>query len=782
MIEAIIKQIRQDEKIVVVSFDIFDTLLFRTVRRPDEVFLRMYELYPEKFPGFSDGEDWRTARKEAEQKAKQKALIETGSREVYLEQIYKELPTIYSNVEELRNLELLTEKKTCYINSEMYETLLYIKEELGKKVVLISDMYLEERFIREILSESGMDCSVLDAVYVSCEYKASKGKGDLYEIIMQELGIYNFELFHIGDNYYGDVGVAKRLGISCWLYDLISEAYIRHPYLYMEELIYGSICKEIHALRLQAANKNQEIEKEKRLLFDIGAMIVGPMLTYATEWVLDEAETKGINVIRPLMREGRLLTELLSNANQDRHREVSIKPLFISRLAAFSGIFDRITEKEVRYLLGVAHLTVHDIFSLLHIEELEKNYEKYADVPTERMRNVQCGEESLYDSLYNYLSGIQVIEDIRSKNRNSSDILYEYLCQEDLDKKSITLDVGWQGNIQNIINSIIRKHNSDVSQLHLLFFSRDTAVKNAVNGCDIRGFVGNFGKNRDDLAKLSVKIFEIFFLCQDGTTIGYKKDGVEVKPVLYQIEYPAWQVEAMRILQRGIKAFQEQYLQLVKLKPEIRFWTGYNVELCQLLGRLFAAPQFDEASALGKLSFDQNNGANCFVPVIKEQFVQKYKSEGKKKFYLKYRSSEEEWYSGINAYIDPAFYYEMHLLAKGKYTQYSLFTMIQNVINVVQDKQIVIIGAGGNTRRILSYLASLNKLSIVEGIVDNNKDLHGSSLGGNIIKPVDSKFKTNIYFCSIMVKAVRDSLYEQVCKFHNDNIRFISYFEGDDGK
>ena len=65
MVNKIIEDLENNSDIKVVSFDIFDTLLFRTVTEPEQVFVRMYKLYPDKFPDFTNEEDWKQARKNA---------------------------------------------------------------------------------------------------------------------------------------------------------------------------------------------------------------------------------------------------------------------------------------------------------------------------------------------------------------------------------------------------------------------------------------------------------------------------------------------------------------------------------------------------------------------------------------------------------------------------------------------------------------------------------------------------------------------------------------------
>lgn len=777
MITEIIDYVNKNSNISIVSFDIFDTLLFRTVSRPDEVFSRMYQWKSEMFPNFTDSDDWKHARKIAEGKAKTKAHSETGSREVKLDKIYEELPTVYDNPQELMALEIDTEKDTCFLNEEIYATLYYLKNELGMKIILVSDMYLTKKIILSILEDNGADIDIFDEVFVSCDYRASKTEGLLFNKVIDHYNISPNNILHVGDNYYGDYGTPRKLGLNVFAYNLISNAQIIYPFLFAENMAYDSICKEIYPLRLIAANHGKYSNKEEKLFFDIGAMILGPILTYATEWVIDEAEKRNISIIRPLMREGMFLSELLINSAKERKSEISISPLYISRLAAFTGMFHKININDISYILGVAHLSVDTIFKILNIPELEGPFTDFAEICSENFRNIECGENNLYEELYNYLSQESIINQIRHNNKDNSIKLYDYLCQEGLNQHSITLDIGWQGNIQNIISRIIMENEGMSPNLHLLVFSGPNVVKNVINGCDIRGFVGNFGKNQKDIAALSVKLLESFFLCLEGTTVAYDRVGEKIIPKTQQIEYSQWQTEVMKIAQKGIISFQKEYFNLVKKKPYIKDVKESAEELCKIVGRLFMFPQKNEADSLAKIQFDQNYGANCFVPVMKDSFLARYREKGKEFFYSTFRSNEEEWYSGINVYLNPYHSYDLLLQVNAKYTQYSLFLLVKRACEAVGDEKLVVMGAGGNARSILKYLSVIDKLSIVEGIVDNNPKLQGSSLAGIAIQPVSYQYNTNNYLCSVLNRAVCSSFYQQLIKSKENTVNYFSYFE-----
>ena len=778
MINEIIAYIEENPVITVISFDIFDTLLLRTVANPKQVFERMYLEDKSLFPEYTDEKDWRNARNYAEKTARKNAFERTESYEVSFAEIYEYLPFVYQNKEALMNWEIECEIQTCFVNEEMYETLKYIKRNFNLPVVLISDMYFDKRVISEILLKNGFDLELLDGIFVSCEYGVSKKHEKLYRIVLDEMGIEPCQMLHIGDNRYSDVGVARKLGIHTYFYPLISEAGYRYPYFYLENLIYGEICKEIYSLRILAASKNNEKTEEGRLFFDIGAMIIGPLFTYATEWVLNEAEKNDVKIIRPLMREGKFLAELLREASKARNLDISIEPLYVSRFAVFIANFEKCCEKDIKYLISTNNITLRRVFETLSIMELSHPYEEYLDMLTINLKNMALGEESVFENVLNYLLSDDVISSIRINNTGTFQKVIEYLDDMELTKPSITLDIGWRGSTQNTICKLLRENGYDTNIDNLLFFSRELAIENIDRDCRIRGFIGNWGKDNANIVNLFHRLVEMFCLNLDGTTVGYERRGSKIVPITQNVEYPNWQVNAVEKLQAGIKAFQREFLSLVG-KKILTQWYNYRIELCNLMERLLDYPHIGEATQLSKMVYDQNFGAEAFSPMLSIDLCNKLIKEGEQKFYSKFRTSEIQWYSGMNVLADSTCYYEMILKMRRNYYLYSLLLMCKRAMKIAGSQKVVLVGGGRNAKSILRFLAAMNKLSFVEGIVDNDENIHGATIAGIKITRVEHQYDSNIYLCTITNKVTVDSLFKQVASWTEGNFKFISYFEED---
>ena len=182
----------------VISFDIFDTLLFRKVPRPTDVFSLV-----EKSMGIPK---FAQARIQAEHAARQKMQHLFSTTEVQLQDFYTELMPLYgARCTELQRKEIQTEFECCYANPVM-AALVRKLQDMGKTIIAVSDMYLPQKLIVQLLENCGF--TQFDQVYVSCEYRVGKADGRLFQIVCKQHP--NKSIVHIGDNFRSDVIGAKR--------------------------------------------------------------------------------------------------------------------------------------------------------------------------------------------------------------------------------------------------------------------------------------------------------------------------------------------------------------------------------------------------------------------------------------------------------------------------------------------------------------------------------------------------------------------------------------------
>lgn len=304
--EAIRKMITDAE---VVSFDIFDTLLCRCVLRPTDVFCLMDENLQITSYTFSV------------ERMKAETELSTDSNynihEIY-KQFQKNTGETDERIEYLKQQEIETEKKVlrrredvCNLMSEAYQQ--------GKRVYLISDMYLPAEIISDILKEK--EIVEYHKLYVSTNYKTSKTES-LFEVVRDENGLTTDRWLHIGDNSFGDVYAPQKLGI--YTFRLYSTTEM------LEESIYAKILEQNHSLEenlviscfaADAYNSpftgfkenGKLVVKDSKLL---AKLIVAPLLMKYVVWLAQHLLENDNDFVLFPSRDGFILQQIYNELKQ----------------------------------------------------------------------------------------------------------------------------------------------------------------------------------------------------------------------------------------------------------------------------------------------------------------------------------------------------------------------------------------------------------------------------------------------------------------------------------
>lgn len=195
--------------IKVLSLDCFDTLLWRKVVNPSDVFFALAHSAAFKKAGLT-----ATLRAKGETAARRMNWIGTRCSEVNLEQIYRQAAPLESDavIAELAAAELDCEIDYCFAFQPVCELIAQARER-GLKVVIVSDTYLSEAQLRTLLFTAMPSLAgLVDAVYCSNEFNLSKRDG-IWRELLPLLEVKPEEILHLGDNLEADVHSPRRFGI-----------------------------------------------------------------------------------------------------------------------------------------------------------------------------------------------------------------------------------------------------------------------------------------------------------------------------------------------------------------------------------------------------------------------------------------------------------------------------------------------------------------------------------------------------------------------------------------
>ena len=184
----------------VITFDVFDTLVMRCVPAPEDIFTLLE--YQTHYDGFA-----------RERQAAEHELYRDGGNPT-LTEIYAQLEHrtgwSHARVTACQRMELETERYFLRPRRDMVALLEYAQR-LGKRICLISDMYLPVAELADMLRSCGV--TAYDALLVSCEYRTSKSQG-LFNVCREQFPASTY--LHIGDSPEADGVAAQAHGFDAF--------------------------------------------------------------------------------------------------------------------------------------------------------------------------------------------------------------------------------------------------------------------------------------------------------------------------------------------------------------------------------------------------------------------------------------------------------------------------------------------------------------------------------------------------------------------------------------
>ena len=280
----------------IISFDIFDTLLLRPFVNPTDLFFYIEDAYGKK--GFAE------ARISAEQKLR---MTMKETEEVHLSDIYSEIP----EYKDFMQVEMDTELTLLHPNPEMFK--IYQKaKELKKDIIIISDIYLSEDFIAELLNVKGY--TGYKKLYVSSTWNKEKWTGNLFRVVLEDIEATPSSILHIGDNYKSDIKAAESVGFHTFYIKKVIDCYFEANPLYKNILTQDW---KTSALAMCLAEKNQ-------CNFDsywhrFGYMFAGPICYAYTKWIQDFIQRdKDISDVVFVARDGYLLEKIFEKISSSQ--------------------------------------------------------------------------------------------------------------------------------------------------------------------------------------------------------------------------------------------------------------------------------------------------------------------------------------------------------------------------------------------------------------------------------------------------------------------------------
>ncbi|WP_342559396.1 hypothetical protein [Metasolibacillus sp. FSL K6-0083] len=702
------------EKKKIISADIFDTLVYRLVSKPDDIFTLVKDKYQEKYGVIE--EDYKYLRRIAEHKARKQTITS----EISFEDIFKEMPYDQVINQRLLQLEFEIEKENLVLNNKIYELLLEQKNN-GLDIILISDMYFSKSQITELLISVGCDLNLFKDILVSSEYKASKAKGDLYMIYKNLFSEYSTdEMVHIGDNYNSDVVSANKFGIEAIYYqDIVEDTLSIYS---LEEAWYGESIQQLRSLR-KLVNANDSENGEENQLFNIGSQIFGPVYSLFIEWVIQYAVDKNIKKICPLMREGELFSHMLNVALANRNLNIDVAPIYVSRKATYLPSLKAFDEDVIEELLKRKKLLLKDLFDLIQLDIVNTIFEDHSLISIDETKTTKLAENTLYKLLEQFLYAEDTKNKVEVNIRNQKQLLKQYIDELTNKEEFITVDLAGSGSIQKQLDYTL---DNEYKSHHLMLLGRIKTLEYKIDGHNFKTWLGYDDKKNLKIKSIfrSPEVIEAVTNIAEPGTSKYKSENNMVLPVKTNTVYSEAMINKQKVIWKGIMAFQKSWFKLDKEKNIKRELLLNRDGFINIFSRLINYPLAEEAVLLGSLIQDDQShfSRDETIVRIKEKEllnkigVEKFVLYGKESYYV----NEIYWPQGVIATVLPEFYISKFLNEKlsDNVTRKVYLTILK--IKQLDIKKFCVYGAGEIGQKI-SYLCNSNGIKI-DSFIDKNFD------------------------------------------------------------
>jgi len=590
------------EQAKIISFDVFDTLLIRPFVNPADVFLMM-----ERRTGISGFHD---ARIQAEGAAREEYYARTGSAEVTLEQIYKKLRLSNAakagiSMPDLRQLEIETEK-ALLTRSPIAGAVYDLACAMGKTVIAVSDMYLPEQVILDILADNNLPVS---RVFVSCSYKAAKHEGKLYGLVAKAMGVEPSHILHFGDNFKSDCSAALEAGVvGYYLPSLYDQVYRDSRY---NQVAISQLCQRSSACK--GAEKNlfasavvaslarfKAAHPQASMAEQFGAMYGGPLVAGFATWMNVMMQADKVQHLRLVTRDGYITKKIWDRLGFSGAASIMQSSRRLTVIPALYNAFER----EISSLLNTSTTcTLRECIARLAlgdgVQELLAVLGKLTplDRPIDSPVKAAAAMKALKDC-----EGI-----LKRMAAAEMEAYKTYLAGEGFDPQhDVMADCGWalssQRRTEHMLGEEFRGYY--IGTLEHAHMHRK-----------IRSFLFHKGEDKAwvEIAERGVELLELPFASMEPQVCRFDKTGDTVKPVFlaHESQYDFVRTVFIRQMQEQIRDFAD----FIKPLASVLTLEELREGLFILFEALVNKPTPHEYHELAALPHNRELGASGFATI-----------------------------------------------------------------------------------------------------------------------------------------------------------------------
>lgn len=461
------------DAVEVVSFDVFDTLVCRTVLNPAHVF----ELMQSKIrTSHADVLSPHFISNFAQSRAGTERLIrfqyDNGSlhetEEMLVKDVYAAMLADYGLPAELADELVAVEQQTelaCLIPREEGVRLFKEAVAAGKQTIIISDFIHPSSFVERVLRQCGIDG--WDHIFVSSDVGLKKHSGSLFEYVETTLGLDKNTICHIGDNAHGDIKMAKEQGWNARhipatplnMRNLIKTRKFNLAAI-NESFVVSTILSGFGNQFLKFGGSRRSDDKNIQLIanaHEMGFLLLGPFMHFFAKWLLEEVRNSNCRQIvffaRDTILPSKMVRQLLDDAGLT---DINVCYLPVSRMAT-SGL--DIENVEDVYNVRIDDFEKSKPLSVLferrfHLDESQIDMAELSNWTDKPLMRVKVGDIPVY-AIYRIAKSSADLDwtTVQHQMNEKRDVFRKALTQWGCDtrRKTMAVDFGYKGTIHKKI-------------------------------------------------------------------------------------------------------------------------------------------------------------------------------------------------------------------------------------------------------------------------------------------------------------------------------------------
>ena len=466
-----------------ISLDIFETLFIRRIPDPDMVKFPVAKFISDTArvmdieirPG-----EVLQKRNKIENIHRARNGKEHPDHEAYYDDFMQEaLNEIFGDLlpgnlfDQVADYEMHLESAVIVMRTVLFDWIKSLHEQ-GKRVFLISDIYLPAKYLKRLAQDKGV-LEYLEDVISSADSFKAKASGAAFPLIEERYNLDVSRWLHIGDNPVSDSHRPSEHGLTTLHIHDIGERHrlslaTRYNYYANQRDFWKG--RNLYQWMLPLEDENQDRDP----LYTDGFGFLGYMLSYFIHCLIDRCKDKEIKRVYFCSREGwmfkKIWDELVpwfypaGDAPQASYLYVSRMGL-ASPACAIKGL-TKINARIARYPAG--NRDFHDICRIfkLDVDKLEPYLKKHGISADHAIGINSADYDQKADYAFSKVLDDQEFQDaVKAQSKDNNEAFQRYLEQEgffDHDEVAI-VDIGWLGTIQHYLTDAV-EHRSDMPRVH----------------------------------------------------------------------------------------------------------------------------------------------------------------------------------------------------------------------------------------------------------------------------------------------------------------------------